>query len=781
MVSTKKVSKNYEFTNKAKYFLNKIKPKNSQEFLSKLSKSLMIPIAILPIAGLFLAIGATISSQVSVLENAPLYFFAKFLSDTGDIVFGNLQTLFCVSIAITFAKNEPFAGLVAFLMILVFNVTQRVFIFSNNDSFSIFWYQDVQSSQLTSNLGIFSLQTSVFGGIVIGFITAWVYNKFKNIQMPSFLGFFSGIRFVLILGFLMGIPIAIIFLMVWPLIGEWIAMMGQGLSSAPAGLNSLAFGTLNRMLIPFGLHHILNTTFWFTNVGGSITETMINAQAIVGGVDLGKTWGELGLTLSDGNINTFVNGLLPVVGQKINGITLTFENVSQALNAINPSNSLGVVGAYTSGAYIYTMFGLPAAAAAMVMAAPKENRKMSLSIVGSAAVTAFVTGITEPIEFTFLFLVPWLYYGFHAIIGGICYWVANLLGAHVAFGFSSGLIDLTIYGFITDAIGAQSNSWILILSGLVIAPLYYFVFYFAIKKFDLKTPGRGGNDKLFSKEDYKKQKSQDPNSKEAIKEAFEIINAYGGLSNMKEIDACITRLRIVTNDASKVDKDKLLSLGAIGFGNSSPNSVHAIFGTKADGIKNNILNIKNNNLKYEDYQDVQINSHEEHANKVSIENNELNQEIKVLAPFSGKIIPLNEVPDETFANGIVGQGIALKPSTKILYSPLKRAKLNFVFPGGHAYNFETKDKTNFLVHIGIDSVNAKEHNIFDNKFQDSSQFIDNELKITNIDLEKLNQYAKSSITPILVLNESLNGREIIFNKTSGDIKKGELLFTIKGK
>lgn len=762
----------------------------TQEFLSKLSKSLMLPIAILPIAGLFLAIGATITGKVSIYDNTILYNLGNIMLNAGDIVFANLQTLFCISIAFTFAKNSAPAALVAFLSLIVSSAIQSSMISEDySGSFSIMWYSNITAAQITSNLGIRSLQTSVFGGIIIGFLVATIFNKFKDFQSPSILGFFSGVRFVLVIAFVLMIPITFILLMVWPLIGMGISALGSALGSAPIGINSLAFGLLNRALIPFGLHHILNTTFWFSSAGGTINQYMLDQVAWVDGLKLGgQTWADLGLVASDGGINTFVSGLIPVVGKTINVdgrmITLTFENVAKSLNEIDidgQKNLLGNPGAYTSGAYVYTMFGLPAAAAAMVMAAPKENRKMSFSIVGAAAGTAFLTGITEPIEFTFLFLAPWLYYGIHVIIAGVCFWLANVLGAHVAFGFSSGLIDLSIYGFITDATGAQSNSWILILMGLVVAPIYFFAFFFSIKKWNIATPGRGGNDKLFSKQDFKNQKSS--NNLESADEnirnlALNIIDAYGGINNLKEVDACITRLRIICNDSSIVDKPRLISLGASGFGKSAASSVHAIFGTKADRIKNEIIEIIEN-------PELQVSptviEHED-QNDMNNQKNKFNENIKIFSPFDGTIVLQENIPDSTFADGIVGWGIAIEPTSSKGYSPIESGKLSLVFPGGHAYCFESQDGTQILVHIGIESVKSEEEaklaKVFKPCLESDDKIESINTNFANVNIKNLKNNSKSTITPILVLNETLSGRIIKLAKTSGKVFKGDLLFEI---
>lgn len=602
-----------------------------KEFIAKLSRGLMLPIAMLPIAGLFLGIGSAISGTAgdSVIQSI----IGKVISTGGNIVFECLPVLFCVAIAITFTGDAGVAGLSSFVGWIVFCALQSAMLITVGhtqggqtvvDYYKIlFWTgtPDQYNAIFTTNVGITSLSTGVFGGIIVGWCTAFLYNKFKNIELPTVLGFFSGVRFIPIVTFVASLGLGLIFSIVWPWIGLMFYYMGSGLSSVPGGLNSLVFGFFNRALVPFGLHHVIDTTLWFSSVGGTFDATQ---EAIV---KINNTFYYV-LDPNDGTIatwktifalepnqNDIITGDIDIyifLSSHLTNTLYTLESITDVSNVIQHTLSIDAVfrgteevnglitcnpGQYTSGAYILTIFALPSAALAMLMAAPKgDGRKVASSIVVSAAFVCFLTGITEPIEFTFLFLAPWLFWGFHAFMAAIAYLIPTCMslymptgwGPHVAFSFSSGFLDYTIYGIVSDAKGVGSNCWILLPFSAIYGVIYYFVFYWAIKRFDLKTPGRGGQTKLFTKKDYLKSKeSKSSSANNEIHElAVQVIAAYGGKENIKNVDACITKLRVQVVDKNKADKEKLLSLGARGVMYPSKQSVYAVFGTQADRIKN---------------------------------------------------------------------------------------------------------------------------------------------------------------------------------------------------
>ena len=618
---------------KWKKFSKLDKPKKSRsnidikEFIAKLSRGLMLPVAMLPIAGLFLGIGSAIVNNAH--GNTGLEIFGKILQIPGGAVFSNLPILFCVAIAITFTGDAGTAGLSAVVGWIIFCALQSVFIIEiDPDTKYHFLFYTLSGTEydaiFTTNVGIESLQTSVFGGIAVGSVVAILYNKFKNIKMPTSLGFFSGVRFIPIITFGVMIIMSLFFCLIWPLIGKGLYWFGGILSKTPFGFNSLIFGFGERSLVPFGLHHAFYAPLWYTSVGGSIqldNVMLINGSKVQNPNITGEflTWFQYGqlkgifseqsplTVIGDQNCwacaNQFVgsqvileNGSSHIINMK------DFVNI-KGFSTANP-------GQYMQGKYPFMIFGLPAAAAAMVVAAPKgENRKLALSAIIGAALTTFLTGITEPIEFTFLFLSPALFWGFHAILCAISFWLMNLWHANMGMTFSGGLIDFSIYGILPDALGAKADCWKAVIIGVAYIPIYFFGFWFIIVKKDIKTPGRGGNTTLFTKKDYQAKVAANKNqvnvgdtnklsvdvsnlNKDQIL-ALNIINAYGGKDNIVNVDACITKLRIQVKDASIVNDKEIIALGAHGITHPSKTSVYAVFGTKADIIKNNIKELLN--------------------------------------------------------------------------------------------------------------------------------------------------------------------------------------------
>ncbi|NOQ50160.1 MAG: PTS sugar transporter [Mycoplasmataceae bacterium] len=588
----------------------------AREFLSKLSRGLMIPIAVLPIAGLFLGVGAGISNVLIAAGvtrelNPGAFVVGDVMASIGDVIFGNLPILFAVAVAIAFTEDSGVAGFSALIMWIVFNAFQANFIHEINDAdglitgYSILFFDNVPTSVVTSNSGITSLQTSAFGGLTIGFLTAAIYNKFHKMELPKVLGFFSGTRSVPIIAFLMAPIIACIFLITWPFFGVQLNNLGTVMAGMPAGTNSLMFGIIERALIPFGLHHAFYTPLWFTSVGGSVYDAQ--GQALAFGDQ--NIWFEFQTqgwsydwidynqvqSIPDGSVMVEVNPIINNQGETVGYITAGEKP-----------------GMYMQGKYPFMIFGLPAAGAAMVMAAKKENREIAFSVIGAAAFTSFLTGITEPIEYTFLFLAPALYYGFHIWMAGISFWLMNLLGANLGMTFSGGIIDFALYGILADATGFGVQSWDVIIIGVPYAVIYFFVFYFYIKHFDIPTPGREPEgtviamkskaDYLASKQDGRKNNSSinvkkgiDPEtgiSLDRSERVKELLGYLGGFENLTSIDACITRLRISVVDKSLIDEVGLKSLGAMGVVYLGKNAVQVIYGAEADRFKVDLKDYK---------------------------------------------------------------------------------------------------------------------------------------------------------------------------------------------
>lgn len=658
-----------------------------KEVIGKLSKGLMVPIAVLPLAGLFLGIGATIANQTSGKESLLfLNSLGNYMKLGGDAIFGALPALFAVAIAIAFTGDAALSGFAAVVGWLVFNSLQSALISpivgedgkTITDYYSIFGiksgiYSKISKSVFTSNFGIFSLSSSVFGGIIIGSLTAIIYKRFYQIQLPAVLGFFNGTRFVPIAFMLFLFVFTPLFMLIWPLFGIGLSHIGNGLGklSRSGGANALIFGYIERALVPFGLHHAFYSPLWYSTAGGSIDtnvpvvflgdvagngkedvykilgeklgtkDSLVNSSSALvslkdalritskeakgpgftadgdqgvfqylNGNVIGRTLILQSLTDSSAkpiehllNYKDFANSTrnLPVIYSLKEGVSAPSstslsdwkKSVELAYPSLNP-------GQYQQGKFSFMIFGLPAASVAMVIAAPKQNRKLAASIVVSAGLTSFLTGITEPIEFTFLFLAPWLFWGIHAILCAVSFWLASLLGANIGQTFSGGILDLIIYGIIPDVIGAKTNTWIVVVVGLVYVPIYFFLFLFLIKKFDIKTPGRSEEAvKLYTKADYlaknKSESSSQSSSQSGFKpveiKAYKVYKAYGGRKNIQSVDACITKLRISVKDPQIVDEATIKSLGSPGIVRPSKNSVYAIFGVEADTLKVQIKRI----------------------------------------------------------------------------------------------------------------------------------------------------------------------------------------------
>ncbi|MDR3257608.1 MAG: PTS transporter subunit EIIC, partial [Mycoplasmataceae bacterium] len=603
----------------------KIKQKGGfQEIIAKLSRGLMLPIAMLPIAGLFLGIGSTIVNTAG--DNNALKIFGSVLQVPGGAIFSALPCLFAIAIAISFTKDSGTAGLSAFVGWLIFNSIQVAFIVNPTDTdmyYHFLWYKfDPQmfSSIFTTNVGIPSLQTSVFGGIVVGIVVAVLYNKFRNIQLPTIIGFFSGVRFIPIITFISMLVVGVLFSMVWPLIGMGIYKFGSLLGGTPYGFNSFVFGFFERALVPFGLHHAFYAPLWYTAAGGQF---ILDSNVIYNGHFYDVKWIDLlqqqygankdfGSTTGDQNLWMFVSNYLCGLRNLPEGCPqITLYNYHEFWN---PNGDVsGNPGQYMQGKYPFMMFGLPIAAVAMILVVPKgsENRKQAFAIIGSSAITSFLTGITEPLEFTFLFLAPWLFWGIHAPLAGISFWLMNVLGAHMGMTFSGGALDFIVYGILPDATGHVANCYWAIVVGAALMPIYYLLFRTLIVRFDVKTPGRDTAVKLFTKADYKAAKGSALSTAPTVGEvsktqssstvvshkgkyeelADKVIIAYGGPTNIKNVDACITKLRVQVADQSKVSRDELMKLGARGVIKPSPQSVYAVFGNEADIIKNKMNEI----------------------------------------------------------------------------------------------------------------------------------------------------------------------------------------------
>ena len=488
--------------------------------LQKIGKSFMLPIAILPAAGLLLGIGGAFSNPNTIqaypfLNVSWLQGIFSIMSSAGNVVFTNLALIMCIGLSVGLAKKDKgTAGLAGAVAFLVMNASI--------------------SGMITAfNPAVESIDTGVVGAIVIGLTVSYLHNRYGNIQLPSVLGFFGGSRFVPIVSSFSAIFIGAIFFLVWPTFQDWLVSIGNGIAGLGA-IGTFLYGFLLRLTGAVGLHHMIYPLFWYTELGGV---EVVAGQTIVGAQNI------FFAQLADPNhVGLFTEGTR-----------------------------------FFAGRFATMMFGLPGACLAMYHCVPKEKRKLVGGLFLGAAITSFVTGITEPIEFMFLFVAPWLYV-VHAALDGLSFFIADILNVSIGNTFSGGLIDFTLFGVLQ---GNDKTNWIYVLiMGVVWFALYYFVFRFLITKFNVMTPGREAE-----------EESVNVVTKDSLNEVSEqILVALGGAENLEDVDACITRLRVAVKDVKKVDKDKIKSLGATAV-LEVKGGIQAIFGAKADPIKQKINEI----------------------------------------------------------------------------------------------------------------------------------------------------------------------------------------------
>ena len=529
------------------------------QYLQRIGKAIMLPIAALPVAGILLGVGGSLIN-IAALENAPAIYqpliafvnipmitiILKIMQGIGDIVFGNLPVLFAVGTAVGLAKQDKgTAALASVFGFLIMNQVIGVLLGVGATPLGTLVSGDVPAQYaqyVTTTLGIFTLNMSVFGGIITGIVTATLHNKYYNIQLPAVIGFFSGARFVPIVVSLAMAVVGALLAYIWPFVQDGIAVIALFVKNA-GPIGTFLYGLIERALIPFGLHHIFYTPFWY----GSF----VDGQVIIDGA-----W----QTIQGANYAYFaqLGNMQSIVGADADTMSTIVSGTTR----------------FMAGKFPFMMFGLPAAALAMYHTAAPNKKKIVGSLLVSAAFTAFLTGITEPLEFTFLFVAPVLYV-VHCIMAGLSFFLMDILNVFIGMTFSGGLIDFTLFGILPAGAGVPTN-WIrAILVGAGYAVVYYFLFKTLILKLNLKTPGREGDEeeaKLYSKADFQAAKGLDgkeaPNKAngkdEIVQKAPEVLAALGGEENAVSIDACITRLRVEVKDKSKVDKDKLKALGAVG-------------------------------------------------------------------------------------------------------------------------------------------------------------------------------------------------------------------------
>ncbi|MFQ8742239.1 MAG: glucose PTS transporter subunit IIA [Clostridium sp.] len=652
--------------------------------LQRVGRSFMLPIAVLPVAGLLLGIGSSFTNETTIatyglqgiLGNGTiLHALLMIMSKAGNVIFDNLPIIFAVGVAIGMAKAEKeVAALSAMISFFVMHASiNAVLLLAGKVLADGTIAPDVLEGTIASVCGIQTLQMGVFGGILVGLGVAALHNRFYKIELPNALSFFGGSRFVPIISTVTYVGIGILMYFIWPAVQNGIFALG-GLVTGTGYFGTLIFGIIKRALIPFGLHHVFYMPFWQTAVGGTM--------------------------MVDGNL---IQG-----GQNIFFAQLASSDVTHfSADATR----------YFSGEFIFMIFGLPGAALAMYRCAKPEKKKAAGGLLLSAALACMFTGITEPIEFSFLFVAPMLFV-VQVILAGSAYMVAHILNIAVGLTFSGGLLDLVIFGVLQ---GNAKTSWLRIIpAGIVYFLLYYFLFSFLIKKFDLKTPGREDDDeetKLYTKADVNARRteakegesgSQAENSKDSRSVA--IAMGMGGRNNITSVDCCATRLRCSIADSSLVDEKLLKSTGAVGV-IVKGQGIQIIYGPQVTVIKSELEAY----LAEEHEEDTaeatdgaenmgtKVTAETEASVNLAESKNIAENVHKLYSPFQGVLKPITEAPDEAFASKAMGDGYLVMPENGTVVAP-EDGEVMFVFPSKHAIGLKAADGTEYLLHIGVDTV-----------------------------------------------------------------------------
>ena len=709
--------------------------------LQRVGRSFMLPIAILPVAGLLLGIGSSFTNATtietygltSLLGNGTiLHALLVIMNKVGSAVFDNLPLIFAVGVAIGMAKKEKeVSALSAVIAYFVMNTAINAMltitgqILENGEI-----AESVLEGTITSVCGIQSLQMGVFGGIIVGLGVAALHNRFYRIQLPNALSFFGGTRFVPIISTIVYMFVGILMYFVWPVVQNGIYALG-GLVTGSGYVGTLIFGLIKRALIPFGLHHVFYMPFWQTAVGGT----------------------------------------MEVAGQMVQGGQNIF--FAQLADSANVAHFSADATRYFSGEFIFMIFGLPGAALAMYHCAKPEKKKAAGGLLLSAALACMATGITEPLEFSFLFVAPALFV-VQVILAGTAYMIAHILNIAVGLTFSGGLLDFFLFGILQ---GNEKTSWMRVIPvGILYFFLYYFIFKFMIKKFDFKTPGREDDDvetKLYTKADVnarKEAQSDGVASEDAMSEA--ITKGLGGKKNISDVDCCATRLRCTVHDAARVSDDILKATGASGVVHKG-NGVQVIYGPNVTVIKSNL----------EDYLEKAPNTYAEAENTPTPKEAEPTQETKeqkvvdtitVCSPISGLAADLSTAPDEAFAEKMMGDGAVVTPEDPYVRAP-EDGEVAFVFDTKHAIGFVTDSGVSLLIHVGIDTVKLNGEGF--EALVESGQTVKKGDPMLKLDLEYLKTHAPSVTSPVLCTELEENQRIRLL--TDGPVKAGDPLFAIE--
>ena len=711
--------------------------------LQRVGRSFMRPIAILPVAGLLLGIGSSFTNATTIEtyhltsilgEGTILNALLMIMNKVGSAVFDNLPLIFAVGVAIGMAKKEKeVSALSAVIAYFVMNTAINAMLTITGqilDNGEI--AESVLEGTITSVCGIQSLQMGVFGGIIVGLGVAALHNKFYRIQLPNALSFFGGTRFVPIISTIVYMFVGILLYFVWPVVQNGIYALG-GLVTGSGYVGTLIFGLIKRALIPFGLHHVFYMPFWQTAVGGT----------------------------------------MEVAGQMVQGGQNIF--FAQLADSANIAHFSADATRYFSGEFIFMIFGLPGAALAMYQCAKPEKKKAAGGLLLSAALACMATGITEPLEFSFLFVAPALF-AVQVVLAGTAYMIAHILNIAVGLTFSGGLLDFFLFGILQ---GNAKTSWMRVIPvGIIYFFLYYFIFKFMIKKFNFKTPGREDDDtetKLYTKADVNARREAGQAgaaaSEDAVSEA--ITRGLGGKKNISDVDCCATRLRCTVKDASRVNDGILKATGASGVVHKGQ-GVQVIYGPNVTVIKSNL----------EDYLETAPDTYAEAETTESVqETADKTQEAKeqkvverivISSPITGLAADLATAPDEAFAQKMMGDGAVVTPEDPFVRAP-EDGEVAFVFDTKHAIGFVTDSGISLLIHVGIDTVKLNGEGF--EALVESGQTVKKGDPMLKLDLEYLKANAPSITSPVLCTELEDNQRIHLLQE--GQIKAGEPLFEIE--
>ena len=738
--------------------------------LQRVGRSFMLPIAILPVAGLLLGIGSSFTNETTIAtyglqkilgSGTLLNSLLIIMNKVGSAVFDNLPLIFAVGVAIGMAKKEKeVAALSALIAYFVMNVAISAMLLINGEITAGGQIaKDVLEGTITSVCGIQSLQMGVFGGIIVGLGVAALHNRFHKIVLPNALSFFGGSRFVPIISTIVYMFVGILMYFIWPVVQNGIYALG-GLVTGSGYIGTLIFGIIKRALIPFGLHHVFYMPFWQTAVGGT----------------------------------------MEVAGQMVQGGQNIF--FAQLADSANVAHFSADATRYFSGEFIFMIFGLPGAALAMYRCAKPEKKKAAGGLLLSAALACMFTGITEPLEFSFLFVAPALFV-VQVILAGAAYMIAHMLNIAVGLTFSGGFLDLFLFGILQ---GNEKTSWLRIIPvGIIYFILYYVIFTFMIKKFDFKTPGREDDDtetKLYTKADVNARKEAGKTDSATVTTSNDPVSelitmGLGGKKNIVDVDCCATRLRVTVAEPERVRDDLLKQTDSRGIVKKGQ-GVQVIYGPHVTVIKAKLeeyLETAPNEFAADVQNDTASETGNEAANGVAgdtdaqnsaqTQNTEnVDQAVKksekirktaiIYSPVNGIAADLSTAPDEGFAGKMMGDGAVVTPIEGTVYAPAD-GEVEFIFDTKHAIGFQTDSGIPMLLHMGIDTVKL-EGKGFEILVTEGQKVKMGE-PMMKLDLEFLSANAPSLVSPILDTEPEDNQRIRLL--ANGEIKAGEPLFAVE--